>query len=57
MKYRMLQDKDEHKKGEIVDLKQDFWSKYYTIKGIIQPYEELEIQATPDRKRKKRAKK
>ena len=44
MKYRFLVDKDKNKQGDIVQLRQDFWSRYYTTKGIIQPYQQLQIQ-------------
>lgn len=51
MKYRFLVDKDKNKKGDIVQLRQDFWSRYYTVKGIIQPYEQLQIQDKPKTKK------
>lgn len=51
MKYRFLVDKDKNKKGDIVQLRQDFWSRYYTIKGIIQPYEQLQIQDPKPKKK------
>lgn len=44
MKYRFLVDKGNNKKGDVVQFSQNFWSTYYTIKGIIQPYEQLQIQ-------------
>ena len=51
MKYRFLVNKDKNKQGDIVQLRQDFWSKYYTTKGIIQPYEQLQIQDKPKTKK------
>lgn len=44
MKYKYLVDKDKNKQGDIVQMRQDFWSLYYTTKGIIQPYDQLQIQ-------------
>ena len=35
MKYKYLVDKEENKQGDIVQMRQDFWSRYYTTKGII----------------------
>lgn len=57
MKYRFLVDKDKNKQGDIVQLRQDFWSRYYTVKGIIQPYEQLQIQDDIPQKKKKGGKK
>lgn len=51
MKYRFLMDKKENKKGDVVQMKDNFWSKYYLIKGIIQPYEQLQIQDVPKQKK------
>lgn len=51
MKYKYLVDMAENKQGDIVQLRQDFWSKYYTTKGIIQPYEQLQIQDKPKTKK------
>lgn len=51
MKYIFLVDKDKNKKGDVVQLRQDFWSKYYTTKGIIQPYKQLQIQDTTKAKK------
>ena len=62
MKYRFLVDQDKNKQGDIVQLRQDFWSRYYTVKGIIQPYQQLQIQddilqKTAPQKKKKGGKK
>lgn len=57
MKYRVLQNKKELKQGDVVELKEDFWTKYMQIKGIIQPYSELEIQTPPEKKTLRRKKK
>lgn len=51
MKYRFLVDQGRNKQGDIVQLRQDFWSKYYTTKGIIQPFEQLQIQDKPKTKK------
>ena len=50
MKYKYLVDKEENKQGDIVQMRQDFWSRYYTVKGIIQPYEQLQIQEPKPKK-------
>lgn len=52
MKYRFLVNKDKNKQGDIVQLRQDFWTKYYLIKGIIQPYEQLRINDPKPKKSK-----
>lgn len=62
MKFEFLKDYKNHTKGDIVQLRQDFWSRYYTTKGIIQPYEQLQIQddipqKTAPQKKKKGGKK
>lgn len=51
MKYKFLVDRGRNKQGDIVQLRQDFWSLYYTTKGIIQPYEQLQIQDKPKTKK------
>ena len=51
MKYKYLVDVAENKQGDIVQMRQDFWSRYYTVKGIIQPYEQLQIQDKPKTKK------
>ena len=56
IKFKYKQDFKDHKKDDIVEMKNDFWSKYYQIKGIIQPVKQLEVQ-TPFRRSKKGKKK
>lgn len=51
MKYKFLVNKDKNKQGDIVQMRQDFWTKYYTVKGIIQPFEQLQIQDKPKTKK------
>lgn len=56
MKYRFLIDKGSRKKGDVVEMRQGFWSKYYQIKGIIQPFEQLDVQEAPKAKKSFRKK-
>lgn len=57
MKYKYIVNMDEYKQGDIVEMRQNFWTKYYTTKGIIQPYEQLQIQDIPKKTAPKKNKK
>lgn len=46
-KFLIKQDTVKHKKGDIIEMRQGFWSRYYQIKGIIQPIEQLDVQEAP----------
>ena len=53
-KFLIKQDTVKHKKGDIIEMRQGFWSKYYQIKGIIQPLEQLNVQEAPKAKKSKK---
>lgn len=56
-KYRFIKEFGIHKQGEQAELKQDFWTRYYQIKGIVEPLEELEVQEIKPKKASKKSKK
>lgn len=53
MKYKFLIENGKNKQGDIVDLPDNFWRKYYQDKGIIAPFEQLEIQQPPKKRNRK----
>lgn len=55
-KYKYLRDTVVNKKGDVVQLQDGFWTKYYTTKGILQPVEQLQVQDKPKTKKSRPAK-
>lgn len=56
-KYRFIKENNKNKVGDVVEMQEDFWTRYYQIKGIIEPLEQLEVQEIKPKKASKKSKK